>query len=1088
MISRHSLSILAGLMLVLPVLLLAQATSVVQISGTVADEKGGLVPNAQVKVTQTATGLVRVTTTDSAGAYLLSNLPIGPYRLEASSDGFRPYVQTGIVLQVNTNPTVNITLQVGSISQEVQVVGNATMVETQTNGFSQVIDQSRVVDLPLNGRQATQLILLSGASAPAPPGDFASSKNYPSSITLSVAGGQPNGTYYLLDGGDHNDGYSAINLPVPFPDVLQEFSVQTSAIPANYGVRAGAVVNMVTKSGTNQLHGDLFEFLRTGATNARNVFAPKRDDLKRNQFGATAGGPIVKNQLFVFGGYQGTRIRTAPPTNTVFVPTQAVLSGDFSAIDSAACGQARTLINPATGTAFQNNFISPTLFNQQALAFLKYVPISSDPCGKLIIAIPSPQDEDQVLGRADWIKSSKQTLFGRYYYTDFRNPAAYDGKNLLLTTRPGVLDRVQSLTFGDTYIGSAALVNSFHFTWSRDHVTRGPAGGLPTSADIGLKVAPSAGNFPQIVVGSDFGTFCGMCSLAHINSQSFQFADDFSLIRGRHQMAFGVDVIRHTLDFQVSTQENPAYVFNAQFTKDPIADLLLGRPSSFTQGNLTKQNEIATYFALYAEDKIRITPRLSVNVGLRWEPYFPAVDTNGRDTHFELSAFLAGTRTQQFTNAPAGVFFPGDPQMPDGGAPTSHHWNDLAPRVGFIWDPSGNGRLTIRSAYSIQYDIPGTAPTVWFGFGPPWASTVTLTSPAGGFTDPFAGQPGGNPFPQPSPPTKDARFITGGQYTNMPFAVKPTYVQQWNFSVQRQFSDSWLVTGNYLGNKATHRWNSQSINSAVFIPGTCGTSPCSTTANTAQRRLLAQLRPSDGSLYGIFSTVDDGGNASYNALLLSVEHRLSHNFSMLVNYTWGHCIDDLDGDNDIAGTYMNPNNRAAERGNCSYQETQIFNGSFVATTPKFGDRWMQRFLGNWQASVITTKRTGLWFNTLTGLDNSLTGNGRDRPDVIGTATLPNPNTGRWFDTKAFQANKLGTFGNSGRNNIEGPGAFTFDLAVMRMFPVTERQRVEARAEAFNVLNHPVFGNPRSTLTDSNIGRILSAGDPRILQFALKYIF
>src|SRR5262249_20238123 len=244
------------------------------------------------------------------------------------------YVQTGIVLQINTNPVVNVTLQVGSLSQEVEVSANATMVETQTNSVSQVIDQRRVVDLPLNGRQATQLILLSGAAVTAPASDMASSKNYPTSTTISVGGGQANGTYYLLDGGDHNDAFGAINLPIPFPDALQEFSVQTNAIPASYGTRAGAVVNIVTKSGTNEIHGDAFEFLRNGVTNARNFFAATRDSLKRNQFGGTLGAPIVKNKVFLFGGYQGTRVRTAPPTNTVFVPTPASLQGDFSVLES----------------------------------------------------------------------------------------------------------------------------------------------------------------------------------------------------------------------------------------------------------------------------------------------------------------------------------------------------------------------------------------------------------------------------------------------------------------------------------------------------------------------------------------------------------------------------------------------------------------------------------------------------------------------------------------------------------------------------------------------------------------------------------
>src|SRR5713226_502490 len=301
--------------------LFGQATSVVQISGVITDSNGGVIPNARIKARQTDTGLERSTASEPDGSYILSNLPVGPYRLEAAVDGFRTYVQTGIVLQVNTNPVINVTMQVGSLSQEVEVSANATMVETQTNGVSQVIDQRRVVDLPLNGRQPTQLILLSGAAVTAPSSDMASSKNYPSSTTIPVAGGQANGTYYLLDGGDHNDAFGAINLPLPFPDALQEFSVQTNAIPASYGVRAGAVVNLVTKSGTNEIHGNLFEFLRTGVTNARPFFAARRDNLKRNQFGGTAGGPIVKNRLFVFGGYQGTRLRTAPPTSTVFVPT-----------------------------------------------------------------------------------------------------------------------------------------------------------------------------------------------------------------------------------------------------------------------------------------------------------------------------------------------------------------------------------------------------------------------------------------------------------------------------------------------------------------------------------------------------------------------------------------------------------------------------------------------------------------------------------------------------------------------------------------------------------------------------------------------
>ena len=396
---------------------LPQATSVVQISGVVTDPGGAAVPGADVRVVQADTGFTRSAKTGGEGDYVLSNLPIGPYRLEVTASGFNTYTQKGIVLQVNTNPQVNVTLSLGSVNQVIDVSAGATMVETQSNGFSQVIDQRRVVDLPLNGRQATQLILLSGGAVTAPSSDMASTKNYPSSTTISVGGGQANGTYYLLDGGDHNDSFGAINLPVPFPDVLQEFSVQTNAIPASYGIRAGAVVNMVSKSGTNSIHGDLFEFLRNGYTNARNFFAATPDALKRNQFGGTAGGPIVRNRLFVFGGYQGTRIRTAPPTTTVFVPNASVLQGDFSTLESA-CGKSRALIDPISGGPFPGNVIPTSRFSPQALALLKYIPTSSDPCGKLLYAVPNASAEDQFLTRADWNVSPRNSIFGRYYFTD----------------------------------------------------------------------------------------------------------------------------------------------------------------------------------------------------------------------------------------------------------------------------------------------------------------------------------------------------------------------------------------------------------------------------------------------------------------------------------------------------------------------------------------------------------------------------------------------------------------------------------------------------------------------------------------------
>jgi hypothetical protein len=318
-------------------------------------------------------------------------LPVGPYQLKVTASGFKTFVQSGIVLQVGNNVQINVPMQVGALSESVQVTASTEMVETKENTIAQVIDQRRIVDLPLNGRQPTQLILLSGAAFTTPAGDLASSKNYFSSTTISVAGGQGEGLNYLLDGAEHVDSFSNVNLPIPFPDALQEFSVQTSSVPARYGLHPAGVVNAVTRSGTNEYHGDAFEFLRNGKVNARNFFAPAPDTLKRNQFGGTVGGKIIRDKLFFFAGYQGTRNRSNPPQSVSFVPNQAVLNGDFSTIDSSTCvagGKGKTLTDPLTGKPFPGNIIPVSRFNQQALNLLKYIPPSSDPCGKIVYGVP----------------------------------------------------------------------------------------------------------------------------------------------------------------------------------------------------------------------------------------------------------------------------------------------------------------------------------------------------------------------------------------------------------------------------------------------------------------------------------------------------------------------------------------------------------------------------------------------------------------------------------------------------------------------------------------------------------------------------
>lgn len=385
-----------------------------------------------------------------------------------------------------------MTLQIGSLSQQVEVTANASMVEIHSTSISQVIGQRRIINLLLNGRQATQLVLLAGASQNVTgdlPGRFDLSpsggvgKQYPTEVPISVAGGQANGTNWLLDGADNNDAFVNVSMPYLFPDALQEFSVETSTLSSRYGLHPGAVVNVVTKSGSNQFHGDLFEFLRNGDVNARNFFAATQDTLKRNQFGETLGGPVMRDKLFFFGGYQGTRNRSNPPQSIAFVPTQAMLNGDFSSFESAACqsnGKPRMIVDPNTSKPFPNDFVSPSRFNPQALALLKFVPVSSNPCGKVVYGVPTTGDEDQAIGRIDWTLSEKHSLFGRYFLADWSNPAIFNGTDILPTQRQGVLDRSESFVLDDTYSLTPTTVNSFHFA-ARPLIFSG----LPSAAILG---------------------------------------------------------------------------------------------------------------------------------------------------------------------------------------------------------------------------------------------------------------------------------------------------------------------------------------------------------------------------------------------------------------------------------------------------------------------------------------------------------------------------------------------------------------------------------------------------------------------------
>lgn len=1086
--------------LIVPASCWSQATEVDQISGTILDSTGAAVPGAQVKATQTNTGFTQGATTGRDGFYQLVSLPIGPYKLIVTATGFKTTVQN-VVLQVNTNPTVNFSLAVGSVQQQVVVEASASMAETETASVAQVINDKAVVDLPLNGRNPVQLVTLSGGSVAQ--GGFLSSKNYPSSESIAVAGGDTNGTTYLMDGGYDDDVFSAVNLPLPFPDVLQEFSVQTSSIPAKYGERAGGVVNVVTKSGTNEFHGDAFEFVRNGYVNAINYFAKTVDQQKRNQFGGTFGGPIKHDKLYFFGGWQKTILKTAPPTTISFTPTSQELTGDFSTLcpyqfvngqctDSSGKYYPKgQVINPATGKFFSNNQIPSTSFSKASLNVLKYVPVGTGASGEVQYAIPSPSNENEYLGRIDWDQSQRDRIFGRYYYTKYSDPAQFGG-DLLLTTNPGVIDTVQILTLGDTFTVSQKAINNLHYTWTYEHINRGPAPGVPSASSLGVNVAPSPKNSPQISVSSYFTTMCGTCSIATVYSGANQVADDLLLVRGRHQISLGGEWVRKYLNYNTTSQQNVAVTFNGSISGNALADFMLGVPSTFQEGNDTLWAPVMNYFGFYASDEMRLGHHLTFTAGVRWEPYLPQHDVVRRASHFEMGALASGTVSSVFVNAPAGLTYPGDKGFP-GTSSTYRSLAQIGPRLGLVWDLFGNAKTIVHAGFGILDD--GRSDLEAFdriGFQPPWASLVTLSNPAGGWADAFSAYPGGNPFPLPIPPKSNAPFVSEGTYVNMPLHVRPSYYEEWNLSVQQQIGRNWLVTANYMGNEGVHIWSNYQADPAKYISGTCGSSNCSTVGNTNNRRILNLVNPAYSTSFASMTTINDGATSSYAALLASVNRRLDKNVSLLFNYTWAHCINQQDVFVEITNTSQNPFNLGADRGNCASDIRQSYNLSLVAGVPHMAGGFGKLLISDWRLSGIMSGRSGFWFSPASGSDVSLTGVGADRPNVSGNPNSFHRSLTEWFNKTEYSLNGPGTYGDAGRNSLLGPGGYEPDVAIFRDFQYQlhdKQQEVELRLEGFNATNHPEFSNPSGTYSSAQFGKILStANNARIMQLSLKYVF
>ena len=1098
-----------------------------QISGSVKDASGGAIPGAEVKATQTATGAARTATSGSDGNYTLTNLPIGPYMLEISKEGFSKYVQQGIVLQVDSNATVEASLKVGAVSDQVTVQADAALVETHSTGVGSVVTNQQVAEMPLNGRNPIELVFLAGMATYPGNGAINTVRNYPT-VVVSVAGGQGSGVAYMLDGANHQDPYGNLSLPMPFPDALQEFKVETSALPAQYGFHAGASVNAVTKSGTNAYHGDLFEFVRNGDFNARDFFATSRDTLKRNQYGGTIGGPVLprfKDKLFFFFGYQDTTQRSDPNASPAFVPTAAMLQGDFTTFASPACN-AGVQKNLSSSFGFSGNKISPSLLNPVALKIAATLPQATNGCGATTFGFVSGQGENLYVSRIDYQINDRQSFFGRFTLANLNVPSTYNGVNPLSLNTYAVHDMDYSLALGHTWLFGSNLVNSLRLSASRTNIQKIPDnyGSLATFGAANF--TPLGGNIMSFTVtgGGAFtvGSSAAVPGASH-NGPNPSLSDDVNWIRGNHQFGLGGSLYRQMMNYESGLNAVGSFAFNGTNTGLGMADFLLGQTTSWSQGIPYGFYNRQYYMALYAQDSWKVTPRLTLNYGVRWEPYNAPWSKFGQFSHFDSSLFDSNTRSTVFPNAPPGLIFPGDSQYSCGKAINCPQWNKFFPRVGMVWDPFGDSKMTIRASYGMYGDRNHMFYSNFTSQYSPFGSTVTQS--VVNLSNPWANYPGGNPVAALATQngighaSTTAAFPSAGNVVSEQLQnYKAPYMNQWNISIQRQVGTDWLLSMNYLGNNQIHLTTSNNLNPATFLglgactlptnasgtPGTPTNYPvCSTVANQQARRFFTLESPAKAVALGGMGYQDDGGTGTYDGLNVAVQKRLSKGIAASANYTWSHCISDVqDQQTAQPGTNAIPGNRNAYRGNCTGIDVRHnFILNMVASTPKFNNKILRMVASDWQIAPIIVVHSAQFFTITSGTDVALT----TAPGQTGNALLPgnqeyaaNQSVTNWLNKAAFGIPAAGTYGNLGYNTVKGPGMLQINIALSRNFRIREKMNLQIRAEAFNLpnilngsvpngaLNSSLFGTITSDISGNN--GLTNNGDPRIIQLAAKFVF
>lgn len=1040
----------------------AQVTTAT-ILGTVTDNSGAVMPNVPVTATNVATHYSRTDTTDAEGRYSIRLLPTGTYQVEAAAPGFKKFVQTGIVLEVDRTARVQVILDLGALSESVSVTADAPLVNTANASVGRTVGNTEIANLPLVNRDVYSLLNLTpGVESSTGANTFGFREQ------ITMINGAPYasaGTVnYFLDGGNSTTGLRNTGNTIPNPDALQEFRVITNSYGAEFGRFAGGVIDVVTKSGTNSVHGSLFEFLRNDLLNANTWGALRRPPLRRNQFGGTLGGPLRKDRTFLFATYSGLRQRQVAFLNTAIVPTSRERQGDFSQ-------SAKKPNDPLTRQPFPNGLIPLGRFDPTALNILdRSIPSANLPNNYYQVTPSTPDGTDEFQTKIDHALTSKHQLAASYYLTRGFALGAPEG-NLVWSQRRFQWQQ-QNFNASDTWTINPATINQLRATYVRNF---GGRRSLPEMSlgDLGSRFqiqGPPA--LPDIQVSGYFRLGQGIAGPT-AGSNYYGLRDTLSITHSGHSIKFGGEFALEKCIHGTTLNNYGQFSFDGTITGNALADFLTGLPVTMNQDAPIIKLDNFWYTGLFIQDDWRIHPRLTLNLGFRYDLQTPPTDTHDRKL-----TYVAGAQSKVVPAALPGLLFPGDPGV--GRGIVAADKNNFAPRAGLAWDPTGSGKSSVRAAFGVFYgsvtgnEWNGTADNQPF-------STTQRFNQVKSLTDPYGLVPGGSPYPYSYSPG-NPRWIFPAMVWGPSLDFKWPYTYQMNFSLQRQLAANLSMEAAYVGSISHKLPFTADVNYPVYGPG-------ATTGNVDSRRPVLP-----GKLAAIM-VLNSTMNSAYHGLQITVDRRMSRNFQFKGYYTFSKSLEGANMQNTTTGggaeDFRNLRLERARTNNDRRHNvvaTAVWRIDYFRGAPLL--RWV---LNDWMISGIATLRSGNPLTVTAGTDRNLDGNSNDRANPVGDPWL-DPNRPRaevtkaWFNTSAFAIPALGTNGLAGRNILDGPGSKNIDLGLFRDLRIRERMRLQFRAEMTNALNLVNLSSPTTGLNSSAVGTIRNAGPMRQVQFGLRLAF